>query len=308
MGGQTAVRNGRGLLVRNAARVAYLVALAVTTVTLGLPTDRIYQAAWIVVGIVAFAIDRPLTDHVRVVADWLPLVGALVVYDLTRGIANQLGMPIRVDELVTVERSLFADTVPTVWLQQQLLGPGGAQPSWTLLTGIVYTSHFVVPWLVAALFYLYARPLWSGYMRRVLALSYLGLVAYVLMPAAPPWYAAKEGVIAEPVARVAGFGFGIVPVDTSTRWLEAQSNPVAAFPSLHAAFALLVVVALWPLARTWWTRLPLALFPLGMAFTLVYGGEHYVIDVFAGWACVGLACIVAQAWERRLGSPPSTGG
>jgi len=303
MGEQTAVRTGRGLLVRNAARVAYLVALAVTTATLGLPTDRIYQAAWIVVGIVAFAIDRPLTDHVRVVVDWLPLVVALVVYDLSRGIANQLGMPIRVDELVVVERSLFADTVPTVWLQQHLLGPDGAQPSWTLLTGIVYTSHFVVPWLVAALFYLNARPLWSGYMRRVLVLSYLGLVAYVLMPAAPPWYAAKEGVIAEPVARAAGFGFGIVPVDTSTRWLEAQSNPVAALPSLHAAFALLVVVALWPLARSRWLRVPLVLFPLAMAFTLVYGGEHYVIDILAGWACVGLASLVSQAWERRLGPP-----
>jgi membrane-associated phospholipid phosphatase len=133
-------------------------------------------------------------------------------------------------------------------------------------------------------------------------------VAYVLMPAAPPWYAAKEGVIAEPVARVAGFGFGIVPVDTSTRWLEAQSNPVAAFPSLHAAFALLVVVALWPLARSWWMRLPLALFPLAMGFTLVYGGEHYAIDVFAGWAWVGLASLVAQAWERRLSPSMSTGG
>ena len=81
-------------------------------------------------------------------------------------------------------------------------------------------------------------------MRRVLVLSYLGLTTYILLPAAPPWFAAEVGAIDDPVGRVAGFGFGIVPLDVSTRWLEAQGNPVAAMPSLHAGFAFLVVALL----------------------------------------------------------------
>ena len=35
--------------------------------------------------------------------------------------------------------------------------------------------------------------------------------------------------------------------------------------------------------RHWWAKALLALYPLVMAFTLVFGGEHYMIDIFAGW-------------------------
>jgi len=298
------VNNYSRVRFRRTVWCAYLLALGVTIYTLGLPTDRIYQATWIVAGLVAFTIDRPWQDHLRVVRDWLPLIAALVVYDLSRGFAHELGMPVRAEELVSVESWLFGGTIPTVWLQETLMPPAGELPWWTLLTGIVYTSHFIVPWVVAAVFYAYSRDLWSGYMRRVLLLSYLGLVTYILLPSVPPWLAAEGDVISGSVGRVAGFGFGVVPTDVSTRWLEAQSNPVAALPSLHAAFALLVAVALWPFAKNVWSRALLAAYPLAMAFVLVYGGEHYVVDVLAGWAYLGLAILLARAWESRTTAWP----
>lgn len=285
-------------LLRSSVWSAYLLALTVVTLVFGLPTDRIYQALWIIVGIAAFNADRPWRAHLRTLIDWVPLIAALVVYDHTRGIANTLGMPVRVEELVTVERWLFGGTVPTAWLQERLIGEG-PQPWWTVFTGMVYTSHFVLPWLIAAIFYVQSRDRWSKYMRRIVLLSYLGLLTYVLVPAAPPWYAARTGVIDTEISRAAGFGFHLVSVDISGAWLAAQGNPVAALPSLHAAFALLVTVALWPLARNRWWKIPLALFPPAMAFTLVYGGEHYVVDVLAGWAYVGLTILLARAWERR---------
>ncbi|WUI35303.1 phosphatase PAP2 family protein [Nocardia sp. NBC_00416] len=276
----------------------YLLALAVVTVLFGLPTDRIYQAIWIVAGIAAFTPDRPWRDQLRILVDWVPLIAALVVYDHTRGIANTVGMPVRVQELVSVESWLFGGTVPTVWLQEHLIHDG-EQPWWTVLTGLVYTSHFIVPWLIAGIFYVQSRERWAKYMRRIVLLSYLGLVTYVLLPAAPPWYAARAEVIHADIHRGTGFGFGLMPVDIGGDWLAAQGNPVAALPSLHAAFALLVTISLWPLARHWWWKALLALFPLAMAFTLVYGGEHYVIDVLSGWAYVGLTILLARAWERR---------
>ncbi|MBF6348355.1 phosphatase PAP2 family protein [Nocardia flavorosea] len=285
-------------LLRSGVWSAYLLALAVVTVVFGLPTDRIYQAVWLIAGIVAFNPDRPWRDHVRTLIDWIPLIAALVVYDHTRGIANTLGMPVRVEELVTAESWLFGGTIPTVWLQDHLVHDG-TQPWWTVFTGLVYTSHFVLPWLIAAIFYVQSRERWSKYMRRIVLLSYLGLLTYVLLPAAPPWYAAREGVIDTEVYRGTGFGFHLVAVNISGDWLAAQGNPVAALPSLHSAFALLVTVALWPLVRNRWWKIPLALFPLAMAFTLVYGGEHYVVDVLAGWVYVGLTILLARAWERR---------
>ena len=288
--------------LRVAARCVYLAALIGTVVTMGIPADRVYQAAWIVAGLIAFAIDRPWRGHVRVVVDWLPLVAALVVYDHTRGIADELGLPVRVHEPVAVESWLFGGTVPTVWLQERLLGADGERPGWTMITAVVYTSHFLVPWLLAALLYLYSRSRWAGYMRRVLLLSYFGLITYILVPAAPPWYASQAGVLPDGIGRVTGFGFGVVPIDVGTRWLEAQGNPVAALPSLHSAFALLVAVALWPIARRGWMRALLVAFPLAMAFTLVYGGEHYVVDVLLGWGYVGFAALAARAWEARRGA------
>jgi membrane-associated phospholipid phosphatase len=61
---------------------------------------------------------------------------------------------------------------------------------------------------------------------------------------------------------------------------------------------MLVAVTLWPLAKRWWLKVPVALFPLSMAFTLVYGGEHYVVDVLMGWLYVAVVMVVAGQWER----------
>jgi membrane-associated phospholipid phosphatase len=78
---------------------------------------------------------------------------------------------------------------------------------------------------------------------------------------------------------------------------QIASNPVAAMPSLHTAFALFVVVFfLATTRRRWW---PLLLcYPLAMTFTLVYAGEHYVIDVLVGWAYVGMAFLMVGLGER----------
>nr|WP_255450210.1 phosphatase PAP2 family protein [Skermania sp. ID1734] len=290
--------------MRYAVLVLYVVALVVTIATKGIPTDRTYQAAWLVGGIVAYRIDRPWRAHLAVILDWAPLIAALVAYDLSRGIAAGLGMPVRVTEPVNADRWLFGGTIPTVWLQQHLLPADGHPPWWTMLTGIVYTTHLVVPWVLGAVLYVRSRPAWARYIRRVLVLSYLGLATYILFPEAPPWYASSAGVIGEPVRRVAGFGFGFVPLDTSTVWLQAHGNSVAAMPSLHFAFTLLVAGAIWPCVHRRWLRAILTLYPLAMAFTLVYGGEHYVVDILFGVLYVVITNLVCRWWERRRTPPP----
>jgi membrane-associated phospholipid phosphatase len=46
--------------------------------------------------------------------------------------------------------------------------------------------------------------------------------------------------------------------------------------------------------KRWWQKLLLACYPLAMAFTLVYGGEHYVVDEIAG---VLYALAVLGGWR-----------
>ncbi len=291
----------RGWVTPGRAGLAvYLVALLVYCAVEGIPMDRVGQTGWIIAGMIAVKIGRPWREHLRTFVDWLPLLAALILYDHTRGIADTLGMPLQVSGVVDVERWLFGGTVPTVWLQERLFE--STVRWWDVGAALIYFSHFVVPWVLAAAFYMWSRPLWVSYIRRVLLLTYAGLLTYVLLPAAPPWYAsARTGDIAEPVYRLVGRGWNELGLRSANAWLsDAQggANEVAALPSLHAGFAMLVAVTLWPLARRWWLRVLVVAYPLAMAFTLVYGGEHYVVDVLLGWLYVAAVVGVAHLWER----------
>ena len=42
----------------------------------------------------------------------------------------------------------------------------------------------------------------------------------------------------------------------------------------------------------------LVAYPLAMAFTLVYSGEHYVSDILLGWVYAVMAFVLVKAWDR----------
>ena len=67
-----------------------------------------------------------------------------------------------------------------------------------------------------------------------------------------------------------------------------------------AGAALLVAWFLWPSVGRWSRALLLAYAGL-MAVALVYTGEHYVVDVAAGWLTAGTAVLVGVASRRRAG-------
>ena len=77
----------------------------------------------------------------------------------------------------------------------------------------------------------------------------------------------------------------------------AGGNPFAAMPSLHSALTVLIVLALWRWRKL---RAPAVLYLAAMGFTLVYCGEHYVIDLLVGAAVAVAAWLVST---RLVGSP-----
>jgi membrane-associated phospholipid phosphatase len=168
-----------------------------------------------------------------------------------------------------------------------------------MLASWVYFSHFVVAISVALVLWLRNRSDWAAFMRRFLFLCAAGLATYFAYPAAPPWWAYQHGYLDE-VVRISTRGWAELGLHGAFNALNAGqlgSNPVAAMPSLHTAWALLVVAFFLPrVARRWW---PLLLaYPLAMALTLIYTGEHYLIDVLAGWAYVAAAFLVVGLAER----------
>ena len=269
---------------------------------LGLPlTDPILTFLWLWAGTVAWRIDRPRRTHLQFARDWLPIVLLLEVYNFSRGLADNIGAP-HVMEMVAADRGMFGwltgGSVPTIWLQEHLYNPDHIY-WYDVFASWVYFSHFVATPAVAVILWLRNREQFSRFAHRWFMLSATGLATYFLYPAAPPWWAAKYGLI-EPVVRISGRAWNAIGLHGAGNVLNAgqlASNPVAAMPSLHTAFALLVIVFFMPRVRRRWWPLMIA-YPLAMTFTLVYTGEHYVIDVLVGWVYVGLTFVLVALLER----------
>jgi membrane-associated phospholipid phosphatase len=277
--------------------VGWIGSLLVFILTRGVPFERTIQTLWILLGLYAVNFGRPWRSQLRILVDWLPFVGFLMLYDITRGLADTLGRPIHVTEPLNAEKWLFNGTVPTQWLQEHLYH---AQVQWyDVLVALVYCSHFVVVWAYAAVLYVTHRQRWGQWARRILLLSYAGLVTYILYPGAPPWYAAHVGLLDE-VSRIASRGFEALHLHTASALIaqaQGQGNDYAALPSLHGAFTAMLTVFVWPRLPNW-GRVLMVLYTAAMAFSLVYGGEHYVVDILLGYLYVAAVLLACWWWER----------
>ena len=88
-------------------------------------------------------------------------------------------------------------------------------------------------------------------------------------------------------------------------------NTVAAMPSLHAAYPFMLLLFFWSAGRR--VRAALAVYTLAMAYALVYGGEHFVADILAGWALAGVAYALLVLLRRSFApstsaTPPDSSG
>jgi membrane-associated phospholipid phosphatase len=287
--------------IRIGALCVWVVALTLKSWRTGIPFDRPQQTLWILGGIVAATAGSNWRRVARIFVDWVPWIGLLLIYDVTRGFADQLGIPVHVARPLAIDQALGGGQIPTVWLQDHLYDSSRLH-WWDVAASLVYVSHFVAAWAIAAVLYVRNRDRWAAFARRLLLLSYAGLATYILYPAAPPWYAAKEGLVA-PVDRFSAQGFRAIGLDNAEPFIkqgQAAVNSVAAVPSLHAAFAFLICLFFWQSSSVP-VRVVLAAYPLAMGFSLVYTGEHYVIDVILGALYAILALVAvhrAEHWHR----------
>lgn len=292
-------------LHRLVAMLVYTAALAAWVVVVGLPNDPIGVFLWFWAAGVAWNIDAPRAYHLRFPSDWWPVLVALTVYWFTRGLADEIGMPVHVTEPIAADQwlnGLFGGShtaIPTEELQRALCGDPcmrGSDPRWyDLVFSLVYTSHFLVGISMAVVLWVRNRTTWTLWMRRFLAINFAGLVIYFAYPMAPPWMASRDGLL-PPLPRITSRGFSDIGLERANIVLQGMANPVAAMPSLHAGVAFLV--AFWGI---WRLRTPLRhlliIYPLLMSFALVYFAEHYVIDLIAGGLLAALVMAGCRMWE-----------
>jgi membrane-associated phospholipid phosphatase len=296
---------------RFAAVSTFAVAFAAWWRFIGMPADIISITMWLWMAAIAWRYGRPFREHLSFLRDWLPIVAVLSVYDVSRGRADNNRVP-HLFEMVHADRWMFGGHVPTVWLQQHFYDPYAVH-WWDAIVSWVYSSHFVLTPAIALVLWLRSRTEWARFLRRWIALSAAGLTTYFLYPAAPPWWGSQVGVI-DHVERISSRGWRAIGLHNAGHLLsQAQelSNPVAAMPSLHSAFAMLAVAFFANrVRRRWWPLL--AAYPVAMGLSLVYSGEHWVTDVFVGWAYVAvtmsLVWAAERAWARWRGRPIDAAG
>ena len=295
--------------IRIAAVAAYVATYVWWFLTRGIIVDRISVSVSVVLFLIVCTIGRSWRDWLRLCRDAGLFVLMWLAYDESRGLADRVGMPIQVESVRNIDRFLFLGTDPTVWLQHRFFDGPDTVHWYDVAGSIVYFSHFIVPPVVIATLYVVNRHQWSRYMRRFATVLFVGCTMFVLLPTAPPWMASGrannlglELDALEPLERPTGNGWRHIGLSSFVRaWDTGRdwSNQVAAMPSLHAAFALFVVVFAFRWVTNWWLRALMLLYPLAMAVALMYFGEHYLADALMGWAVVGLSFLVWNRVERR---------
>jgi hypothetical protein len=214
------------------------------------------------------------------------------VYELTRGTVDGSWALAQAHaaEIVRFERQLgmFWEWDLQRWAQ--------AFPGVPALLGLAYVVLHVVC-TIAALVWVYRRHREHfALLRTVLvAASGLALIVYVIYPTAPP--------------RLTTLGFvdtvtSHTGVNLNSELLGQLYNPIAAVPSLHFGYALIVGVTVTALSRSRAVRAFAALYPALMLFVIVATGNHFWIDAAAGFVVAVAAWIVARALLREPSPEP----
>ncbi|NIR87736.1 inositol phosphorylceramide synthase [Candidatus Bathyarchaeota archaeon] len=221
----------------------------------------------------------------RFIKDWFPFMALLLAYDTMRGIAYKIAGIVHVTEPINAELYLFG-TIPTKVLQQfyrtPILDWAGA---------FFYSLHFVIPFVFGFVLWYRSPKNYRKYTVALLITSYSALITFLAYPAAPPWF----GINAERILFQMDGVMGVPLYATIYAFIEP--NPFAAIPSLHAAYPW--VVSLYAIKIKRIKALPILIFPLGVWFSAVYLGEHYIIDLLAGVAYSTVAYFLAEKLTER---------
>jgi hypothetical protein len=212
----------------------------------------------------------------------LGLVALYGVYEVVRGFGGEdfAAAIANTGDIVALEQSVGVYVERAV---QESIGGLAGMPT---ILGLAYMLLHFVGTAVVIVWVHRSRPEAFPIVRTTLiASTALALIGYLAYPAAPP--------------RLAGLGFSDTVTEhtglnLSSDLLGSFYNPIAAVPSLHFGYALIVGVALAALARRRSLRIVGALYPGVMLFVIVATGNHFFFDAAAGGLTVGLAYVVAR--------------
>ncbi len=220
------------------------------------------------------------------------VIGVYVGYSLTRLVADESPGPAagRARDLLDVERSWGLD------LETRLNGLF-VHHDWLGVAGSFYyaTAHYVVTGVVLVWLWRRGPEAYLPARRALVLATAVALVLYVVVPMAPPRL--MDGYVdVLQLSSAHGWWGGEA---SAPRGLGGYTNQLAAFPSMHAGWALWVAWVLHREVRRRPGRL-LARPVLGWthavitALVIVGTGNHWVLDAVGGWVVVAAAFVAVR--------------
>lgn len=278
-----------------------LLFLALTAVFVGLRPEHLFMAGLFLLLFFAGLPTRKLAVAL------LPFVVFGISYDWMRVYPNYEVNPIDVRGLYEAEKSLFGLSVGGETLIPCEFFARHHCALADVLAGFFYLCWVPVP--VAFGLWLYLRGERSLYLRFSLVfllVNLIGFAGYYIHPAAPPWYAMNYGfdVVLDTPGNTAGLGRfdELLGCNIFHSIYGRNANVFAAVPSLHAAYMVVALAyAVIGRCRKWLITL-FAFIMVGIWWTAVYSGHHYLIDVSLGIACALLGILVFEKGLLRWGA------
>lgn len=222
-----------------------------------------------------------------------------ISYDWMRVYPNYQINPIDVQGLYEAEKALFGLSINGTTLIPCEYFAINNWPVADLFAGIFYLCWVPVPIAFGLWLYLKGdRKMYLRFAMVFLLVNLIGFAGYYIHPAAPPWYAMNYGF--EPLLDIPGNVAGLGRFDELlgcsifNSIYGRNANVFAAVPSLHAAY-MVVALAYAIIGRS--TKWLIAIFTfimIGIWWTAVYSGHHYLIDVLLGISCALLGILAFE--------------
>jgi len=228
---------------------------------------------------------RGYGDFIRQLAIWF---GFYVAYQVARGLADRDAARAFENGLKVIDIERRAGVLFELSLQGFL---SSSELLIRLTSWTYWLSQFALLGLALLWVYVRRNESFLRFRNTVLVANSIGLIGYIALPTAPPRMFPDFGFV-DTLALFSNLNHGSAAI-------QFASNPYAAMPSLHAADALIVGVAMALIVRRPIFKLLWLAWPVWVSFAVIATGNHFWLDIAAGIAVAALGAAIVFRRELR---------
>lgn len=226
-----------------------------------------------------------------------------IIYDSMRILPNYEVSEVHILQPYQLEKALFGIFVNNTWLTPNEYFAIYNTKFLDIISGLFYINWVPIPLAFGVYLFIKDKLLFTKFSLVFFLVNLVGFIIYYIYPAAPPWYVTIYGFdlhigVLGNSAGLARFD-QIVGLPVFENIYNKNANVLAAMPSLHATYPL-IVLFYGIKKKLGWVNILFALFMFGIWFAAVYSSHHYIIDLVVG---VVMALIVIMLFEKAASSP-----